>query len=403
MKALKGGWKEIPVFKDGLVIKLNNDSTTDLENFQVVLDITNDASFDKFWNSIADTKLSNCRFIDPVNGVELPYWIEEIDTTNKKARIWIKHPKLVVGNNNFVQILFTNTNTNSPNGDAVFEFFDDFDDGVWNDKWKVIKGSPTITESDSKLRFTSSSTDGYEMVQSIKDFNHIDNFVVEAKFYLSGYLHFDIPDYIENSYRIIIGYRNDDNSLSTYGNNSWISLETPYPKNSTRRIVVKGKNWSSDDRKFSVYVYDENNTLKGYAENLTPYNDDTSTVRKIAFGDGFSYITADFYVDYIHIRKYADKEPTISNVEYTTGTSTSVLVTSPIVKDSEEIAVVDESGNIHKTTANVTSSTKVTEEIDISSLGLTFNPEKAYKKENPSIYISKSFEQEADQNDVSIP
>ena len=80
------------------------------------------------------------------------------------------------------------------------------------------------------------------------------------------------------------------------------------------------------------------------------------------------------------------------------GSTTTTLITDTEIKKGEELVIYDGTNYISGKAGDVTNSSGKYE-VDISSFSLTNPPEKAYKKENPSIYISKSFEQETDQND----
>lgn len=79
---------------------------------------------------------SNC---NPV-----PFWIEYWDPTNEKALIWIRDTIPNATQKTYFLYFGDGTPTKG-DGDQVFIFFDDFEDGVWNDKWIEVDETPTET------------------------------------------------------------------------------------------------------------------------------------------------------------------------------------------------------------------------------------------------------------------
>ncbi|MEA1909146.1 MAG: DUF2341 domain-containing protein, partial [Euryarchaeota archaeon] len=81
------------------------------------------------------------RFTD-ADGRELSYWVEEFDAGSKRARIWVKVPLIPANDEAEVTMWYGNPGAESESdGEAVFEFFDDFDEGVIdNTKWKPSRG-----------------------------------------------------------------------------------------------------------------------------------------------------------------------------------------------------------------------------------------------------------------------
>ncbi|ACS89113.1 MULTISPECIES: DUF2341 domain-containing protein [Thermococcus] len=79
---------------------------------------------------------------------ELPFWIEYWNTTEEKALIWVKSSFIYdrrQGNTYYYHATFYieyNTGTlTRGNGTAVFEFFDNFEDSTWDDKWELAGGT----------------------------------------------------------------------------------------------------------------------------------------------------------------------------------------------------------------------------------------------------------------------
>ncbi len=75
------------------------------------------------------------RFYD-ANGNELPYWIESYDS--EKAIVWVKVPRIPTSGTT-IYMYYGNPNAESKsNGSAVFDFFDDFDNGLNETKWTRV-------------------------------------------------------------------------------------------------------------------------------------------------------------------------------------------------------------------------------------------------------------------------
>ncbi|MCD4844396.1 MAG: DUF2341 domain-containing protein [Methanosarcinales archaeon] len=103
------------------------------------------------------------RFTD-ADGHELSYWIEEFDAGSDYTRIWVKVPEIPANGEARIMMWYGNPDAESvSDGDAVFEFFDDFegsrlDTGKWD-----MRNSEYITVAQSKVKIGgggSSETDG---------------------------------------------------------------------------------------------------------------------------------------------------------------------------------------------------------------------------------------------------
>ena len=110
-------------------ITLNN-SGSELTDYQVKIDVTYDSDMQ------ADFK--DLRFTSGDGITELKYWIEsKIDSTS--AVVWVKVSSILNGDSN-IYLYYGNESVNSDsNGNNVFEFFDNFDDGNISD-WQLSQG-----------------------------------------------------------------------------------------------------------------------------------------------------------------------------------------------------------------------------------------------------------------------
>ena len=129
-------------------------------NFQIKLIIPYDADM------LSD--FADLRFYDETASQELPYWIES-KTDGVSATVWFK-----TGANNAVALYFGNPSaTGASDAAKVFEFYDDFADGLLeNGKW-IYEG---VSEANGKA-IASSDNEGWKFIRSAQSF--ADNVILE--------------------------------------------------------------------------------------------------------------------------------------------------------------------------------------------------------------------------------
>jgi len=88
------------------------------------------------------------RFADE-NGKELTHWIEEWDYSSNKAIIWVKVPRIPANGETRLLMYYNNPSAiEVNNGEATFNFFDDFDGtGIDESKWHINYGKPSVSDS----------------------------------------------------------------------------------------------------------------------------------------------------------------------------------------------------------------------------------------------------------------
>ena len=122
-------------------------------DFQIKVNVPYDAAM--------QPDFSDLRFIDDVTGREIPYWLEsKVDNTS--ATVWIR-----TGGSNSISLYFGNpAATSSSNGNAVFEFFDAFEDTIVDTaKWH----QSGISENAGKA-MASSENEGWKYLRSKASF-----------------------------------------------------------------------------------------------------------------------------------------------------------------------------------------------------------------------------------------
>jgi hypothetical protein len=88
------------------------------------------------------------------NAKDLPRWIEKWDTKEKKGNVWVKIPEIPAKGELHLMMLTGNPGEPSPNnGSDVFDFFDDFNDGIIDSNlWSVYNNSSSrVDETNGTL------------------------------------------------------------------------------------------------------------------------------------------------------------------------------------------------------------------------------------------------------------
>jgi len=118
-------------FKYRRKITITERSGSNLTDYQIRIDLSSENfDFSRFLNNGNDL-----RFTD-ANGNLLSYWIEKMDIANEQAIIWVKVPSIPA--NTSVEIYMYYGNSEAPtksNGEATFDFFDDFTSGGFEVVW----------------------------------------------------------------------------------------------------------------------------------------------------------------------------------------------------------------------------------------------------------------------------
>jgi len=120
----------------GVIVTITEQSGNDLFDYPIRVEITDP----QFFEECPDQKYIECYFQD---GSWIPHWVEEFDPANNKAVIWVKVPQIPANGTVKVFIKVNPSRTEDlSDGEAVFDFFDDFEDGVIDTtKWTVQSGN----------------------------------------------------------------------------------------------------------------------------------------------------------------------------------------------------------------------------------------------------------------------
>ena len=130
-----------PTWQYSKTVEIYNPGTTGLTDYQV--------RFDVAYETGMNGDFSDVRFKASPSGDFLPYWTESY-TDSTSAVMWVQVPSLPAETTTELTMYYGQpTAEDESDGDAVFEIFDDFEDGVLSDEWTVNNLS-SYQEADGK-------------------------------------------------------------------------------------------------------------------------------------------------------------------------------------------------------------------------------------------------------------
>jgi len=139
-------------------ITIKNKTWDDLSNYQVLVELSS-SNFDF---DLVQSDGADIRFTDS-DGNLLGYWIESWDKASESASVWVKVSSIPASpDKTEIFMYYGNPSVSSASdGDATFEFFDDFDDNVYDtSKWATpVQGPGNYAEEDGVLKLTVTGTD----------------------------------------------------------------------------------------------------------------------------------------------------------------------------------------------------------------------------------------------------
>jgi len=235
------------------------------------------------------------RFINTSEETKLPYWIEEWNY-NGTSKIWVKVDSIPEGSNICLYLYYGNTSAESESdGDATFEFFDDFEgDSIDTNKWSIT-GSPTTT-SEHAYTGSKSAKLGQSDIISHDFGSDLTERAVEFRFYdayaaANNYADAIIKDTNGDWVKVLQiweGYNGEygyfDGSDYSYG-------------------VDESIGWHS-----GKWVQASSSSRTGYCDNAShSFTTAIDGIRELEFRESRAKY---LYIDTVLLRKYADPEPT---------------------------------------------------------------------------------------------
>jgi len=282
----------------------NSANSNDLTDYQILLEIVNDATF--FEDCKNEQKY--LEFYDSDKATLLNHFVEEFDTTNKNAKIWIKVPSIPANASKTIYLKINTSRTEAlSNPENVFDFYDDFEDGIIDtNKWQnVLSG---VSEADGSLQLLHSDDYYGGDIFSIQTFNL--PLVLEYKWKPQAG---DVNEYI--------GLKSStDKTLWVTDNVDYIMWRN-YQGTIRTNTVNNGSNTensvkSADANWHVIKITAKEGSVKFYEDGELQIEHTTN------IPDEPLYITADrvdysssstpTLLDWIRIRKFTEPEPTVS-------------------------------------------------------------------------------------------
>jgi predicted ribosomally synthesized peptide with SipW-like signal peptide len=273
-----------------------------LTDYQVRVDVTYDADMQPDFDDI--------RFVDSDDSTELSHWRGSYNASTS-AIFWVKVPSIPSGNKTIYMYYGNASASSASDGDATFEFFDDFEDGDISD-WSQY-GSGTVQIANDGGNYVLLKTAFNDPNGGYSVFNNGALSSFEAVFRTKR---INENGGTQNRYGI------EDGSFNGYGPRMY-DFNT-LPSNFAIEQRTGGVSTNLVVKSTSAYEWDTWMTVKfrryGNILEFELYNSSGSLVESISTSDS-SYNSFDrfvvhggweFYTDDIRVRKYASPEPTTS-------------------------------------------------------------------------------------------
>ena len=301
-----GWWNESWQYRRAITIN-NTENPHDLFDYQVKIVVPR-------FNGM-NYNFSDIRFIYKFGSKvrELPYWIENF--TNESAIVWVKVPFIPKISNTTIYMYYGNPNaTSESNGNAVFEFFDDFEGtSLDTSKWVDKNGGVRVENGYVKFGWVSN----HAFIYTNQEFNYDVVIKLRAKkddVYQNLGVQIGTTNQVCAYYgcndtlgSLVIGHDHWDRGLSVGYKDSSCNGYTIIP---IQQPIANTGKWHTYTLVFShniKKVYQDDNLLARSESSYWP-----STSHKLGImgreGGGSGYD----YVDWIFVRKYAEPEPSVS-------------------------------------------------------------------------------------------
>jgi len=299
----KNTFEEIPSVWYEITID-NTNNANDLTDYQILLEITNDPQF--FEDCSYDQKY--LEFYDEDKTTLLNHYVELWDTVNYNAKIWIKVPSIQANSTKKIYLRINKGRTEDlSNGDATFDFFDDFEDGVIDtSKWTVISGD--WVEENGYLKGTGDgSTYARKTIRvegvCLKNFVAVMIWKVSQEDCLANFIYRAQSTNIETADR----YWARIESRSDYGQGIHMLKEVGGSETDFGNIIPYSE--FAQFKKLIVKVFEN----KHYYE-VEGVGSATITDSSIMNEGYFGFQTEKYstFIEIICIRKYTEPEPTVS-------------------------------------------------------------------------------------------
>lgn len=279
-----------------------NNAGSSLTSYQVKVDVTYDADMQPGFDDI--------RFTDYDGSTELPHWRESY-ITSTSATFWVKVPSIPTGAKTIYMYYGNAGASSASDGDATFEFFDDFEDGDISDWFQYGSGRVQIANDGGNFVLLKTAYNDTSGGYSLFNNGALSNFEVVFRT-----KRINENGGAQNRYGI------ENGSFNGYGPRMADFNSLPAAFAIERRAGGSGSNLVSKNT--SAYQWDTWMTVKfrryGSTLEFELYNSSGSLVESISTSNSlynsFDRFVVhggyDFYTDDIRVRQYVSTEPTTS-------------------------------------------------------------------------------------------
>jgi len=305
-------------------IAVTEQSGNDLTDYQVLIKL-NSSNFD-FSHVKSDG--SDIRFYDGNNFLD--YWIEEWDSVNQEARVWVKVPNISANGTTSFYMYYGNSNISSASDvESIFNYYENFEECEVGTKYGGSYLCNDLIHNYDDIYFKI-----LEDEFGSKIFRQEDNSTSRA-----GKSNIDVSSYLPShtQFRLIVRGRTSDNFYASWGvaNNDaiepngrhefWVGINSSGKYVDAMRITLLDAD--GNEHSFDLDDYDQDN-YHTYVVGITPDDVKVWADGNYLGHSGVSYIS-DNPANYIHIRtgvsqagthdtdwiaiaKYTDPEPSVS-------------------------------------------------------------------------------------------
>ena len=142
-----------------------------LDHYQLLINLS------KYLEMSSDC--SDIRFVDDDNTTELPYWVESC--TSSYVAVWVRVPEIPANGNKTIYLYYSNPSARSnSNASAVFELFDDLEDGALLEYSLSDAGWSASTNKAHSGSYSIYHTDTATTETAKRSVTYYDDFYLEA-------------------------------------------------------------------------------------------------------------------------------------------------------------------------------------------------------------------------------
>ncbi len=340
------GSPELSGFKFRKAIEISNPSGEELFNYQVRIKVGEGShksqEADVYCQGNIKSDFKDIRFTAQDGETSLPYYLENItgERPDRVATFWVKVPQIPPDGVR-IYIYYGNPEAEDlSNGEAVFDFFDDFrGDSLDWDKWEKAgeSGTAAVTVGQLKLEGAELHSKTYQFKDGIIEYQAKAGTGNEIRFILRGQ-----KNILESAGQLVYS--------SSYGGAEHCIAVGGIVKANQAQAITSGTTYD-----YRVIAKGENITFERYlpaSGSRLPEADFSTLEASVSYKDegglkrGFLGLKAGSestsYFDWVRVRKYAEAEPYISasgdeeTVSLAEFSQTTVAADGDVVLDSTE-------------------------------------------------------------------